>query len=65
MKIPVVQECLSLAGEFDYWLKIRVKDIKAFNRLHANVLLALPRVRQLRTFFVLNEVKMTQELIVE
>ena len=33
-KIPAIQECLLLAGEFDYWLRIRVKDIQSFNRLH-------------------------------
>lgn len=64
-KIPHVLECLLLAGEFDYWLKLRVKDIQAFNRLHASILLNLPGVRQLRTFFVLNEVKSTQEIPVE
>jgi Lrp/AsnC family leucine-responsive transcriptional regulator len=64
-KIPEVLECLLLAGEFDYWLKIRVKDITAFNRLHANSLLNLPGVRQLRTFFVLNEIKSTQELLLD
>ncbi|CAN5440354.1 Lrp/AsnC ligand binding domain-containing protein [soil metagenome] len=64
-KIAAIQECLLLAGEFDYWLKIRVKDIQSFNRLHANVLLTLPAVRQLRTFFVLSEVKNNQELLIE
>ena len=64
-KITVVQECLLIAGEFDYWLKIRVKDIQAFNQLHAQVLLHLPGVRQLRSFFVLNEVKNNQELFLE
>lgn len=55
-EIRVVSECLLLAGEFDYWLKIRVKDLKGFNRFHYRTLLALPGVRQLRTFFVLKEV---------
>lgn len=64
-KISIVQECLLLAGEFDYWLKIRVKDIQSFNQFHANVLLTLPAVRQLRTFFVLNEVKNSEELQIE
>lgn len=64
-KISVVQECLLLAGEFDYWLKIRVKDVDAFNRLHAKLLLTLPGVRQLKTFFVLNEVKNLHELAIE
>lgn len=64
-KIPAIQECLLLAGEFDYWLKVRVKDIQAFNRLHSNALLSLPGVRQLRTFFVLNEATHTQDVLVE
>lgn len=64
-QIPAIQECLLLAGEFDFWLKIRVKDIQSFNRMHAHTLLRLPGVRQLRTFFVLNEVKSSQELPVE
>jgi Lrp/AsnC family transcriptional regulator, leucine-responsive regulatory protein len=64
-KIVVVQECLLLAGEFDYWLRVRVKDIQSFNQLHANVLLCLPGVRQLRSFFVLSEVKYSQELLIE
>lgn len=64
-KIPVIQECLLLAGEFDYWLKIRVKDTQAFNRLHAKTLLSLPAVRQLRTFFVLNEIRSSVELLID
>jgi Lrp/AsnC family leucine-responsive transcriptional regulator len=51
-----------LAGEFDYWLKIRVKDIQAFSRLHASALLPIPGVRQLRTFFALSEIKQSYEL---
>lgn len=64
-KIPTILECLLLAGEFDYWLKIRVKDIQSFNRLHASALLPIPGVRQLRTFFVLSEIKNRQELQIE
>jgi Lrp/AsnC family leucine-responsive transcriptional regulator len=63
--INAVQECLLLAGEFDFWLKIRVKDVQSFNRLHASTLLKLPGVRQLRTFFVLDEIKSGQELPLE
>jgi Lrp/AsnC family transcriptional regulator, leucine-responsive regulatory protein len=64
-KIPMVQECLLLAGEFDYWLKIRAKDIQSFNRFHAKVILSLPSVRQFRTFCVLGEVKNNAELLIE
>lgn len=64
-KISAVLECWLIAGEFDYWLKIRVKDIHAFNRLHATSLLPIPGVRQLRSFFVLNGIKEEQELQIE
>ncbi|HGH3561494.1 TPA: Lrp/AsnC family transcriptional regulator [Acinetobacter baumannii] len=52
-----VLECYLVAGEVDYFLKIRVKDLAAFNRFHSEKIIALPGVRQVRTFFVLNEVK--------
>lgn len=64
-KIPSVLECWLIAGEFDYWLKIRVKDIHAFNRLHASALLPIPGVRQIRTFFVLDGIKDNQSLPIE
>lgn len=64
-KISAILECWLIAGEFDYWLKIRVKDIHAFNRLHATTLLPIPGVRQLRSFFVLNGIKDGQELQID
>ncbi|MGX1309498.1 Lrp/AsnC family leucine-responsive transcriptional regulator [Amorphus suaedae] len=50
-------ECQLVAGDFDYLLKIRVRDMRDFNALHGKMLIALPGVRQIRTFFVLKEVK--------
>ncbi len=52
-----VLDCMLVAGEVDYFLRIRVRDLAAFNRLHSERLIALPGVRQVRTFFVMNEVK--------
>jgi Lrp/AsnC family leucine-responsive transcriptional regulator len=52
-----VLDCNLVAGEFDYLLKIRVRDIADFNTLHGQKLIALPGVRQTRTFFVMKEVK--------
>lgn len=56
-ELPMVLDCYLVAGDFDYLLKIRVRDIQDFNRLHADTLIALPGVRQARTFFVMKEVK--------
>lgn len=54
--IPTVLDCHLVAGDFDYFLKIRVSDMADFNALHSATLLRLPGVRQLRTFFVMKEV---------
>ncbi|MEO1576516.1 MAG: Lrp/AsnC ligand binding domain-containing protein, partial [Pseudomonadota bacterium] len=33
-----------------------VRDLNDFNRLHSKMLIALPGVRQIRSFFVMKEV---------
>ena len=55
-KLPFVLDCHLVAGDFDYFLKLRVRDMADFNRLHGERLIALPGVRQTRTFFVMKEV---------
>jgi Lrp/AsnC family leucine-responsive transcriptional regulator len=55
--LPQVLECWLVAGDVDYFMKLRVRDLPAFNQLHNAQIIALPGVRQVRTFFVLNEVK--------
>lgn len=55
-KVPFVLDCHLVAGDFDFFLKIRVRDMADFNRLHGERLIALPGVRQTRTFFVMKEV---------
>jgi Lrp/AsnC family transcriptional regulator, leucine-responsive regulatory protein len=55
-KLKFVLDCHLVAGDFDYFLKIRVKDMADFNRIHGDQLIALPGVRQTRTFFVMKEV---------
>ncbi|MCB1498399.1 MAG: Lrp/AsnC family transcriptional regulator [Bauldia sp.] len=60
--IPGCLECHLVAGEFDYVLMLRTRDIAHFNRLHADVVIGLPGVRQIRTFFVLKEILSTTAL---
>ncbi|WP_294610837.1 Lrp/AsnC family transcriptional regulator [Roseovarius sp.] len=57
IKLKEVLDCNLVAGDFDYLLKIRVRDMSEFNKLHGKQLIALPGVRQTRTFFVMKEVK--------
>ena len=57
MDVRELLECQLVAGDFDYLLKIRVRDMSDFNLLHGSTLISLPGVRQIRTFFVMKEVK--------
>lgn len=57
VKMKEVLDCNLVAGDFDYLLKIRVRDMRDFNKLHGEKLIVLPGVRQIRTFFVMKEVK--------
>jgi Lrp/AsnC family leucine-responsive transcriptional regulator len=54
--LPFVLDCHLVAGDFDYFLKIRVEEMDAFNRIHGSQLISLPGVRHTRTFFVMKEV---------
>ncbi len=62
-KIPVITECVLLSGEYDYWLKIRVPDIKTYKKIYVDILLTLPGVKQIRSFFSLSEIKKEKNLI--
>src|ERR1700730_10634820 len=55
-KLKFILDCTLVAGDFDYFLKIRAEDIADFKRIHGDQLIALPGVRQTRTFFVMKEV---------
>jgi DNA-binding Lrp family transcriptional regulator len=52
-------ECHVVTGEFDYFMLVRTRDSESFNRLHAEQLLYLPGVRQIRSFMVLKEIMST------
>ena len=55
-KLSFVLDCHLVAGDFDYFLKIRLRDMSEFNRLHGEQLIGLPGVRQTRTICVIKEV---------
>ena len=62
---PEILECYLIAGDFDYLLKTRVSDMDAYREFLHKVLLALPGVRETRSYVVMEEVKSTQALQVE
>jgi DNA-binding Lrp family transcriptional regulator len=62
VKISGCMECHVVTGEFDYMMSLRTRDNESFNRLHAEQLLYLPGVRQIRSFIVLKHVLSTTEI---
>ena len=56
-RAPEVLECHMVAGGFDYLVKTRVADMVAYRRFLGEVLLALPGVKETRTYAVMEEVK--------
>jgi DNA-binding Lrp family transcriptional regulator len=61
-KVSGCLECHVVSGEFDYFMLLRTRDNDSFNRLHAEQLLYLPGVRQIRSFMVLKQVLSTTQL---
>jgi len=61
-KVSGCVECHVVTGEFDYFMLVRTRDNESFNRLHAEQLIYLPGVRQVRSFMVLKEILSTHAL---
>lgn len=61
-ELPEVLECHMVAGGFDYLLKVRVADMAAYRAFLGDTLVAMPGIRETRTYAVLEEVKQTTRL---
>ncbi|MBX8601405.1 Lrp/AsnC family transcriptional regulator [Pseudomonas cichorii] len=61
-KVSGCMEFHVVTGEFDYFMLLRTKDSQSFNRLHAEQLLYLPGVRQIRSFMGLRQVLSTTQI---
>ena len=51
-----------IAGGFDYLLKVRVPDMAAYRRFLGDRVSTMPGVSRTHTYFVMEEIKATQEL---
>jgi Lrp/AsnC family transcriptional regulator len=59
---PEIMECYALSGTFDYMLKIRARDVEAYEAFMTRYLMRNPHVRNVVSSFVLRELKSTTEL---
>jgi Lrp/AsnC family leucine-responsive transcriptional regulator len=61
-EIPEVMECYHVSGEFDFLLKIVVRDIRAYEALIRERLSKIKGIQQIKTSFVLAQTKFTTQL---
>jgi len=61
-KLPEILECHLVSGNFDYLIKARVSDMKAYRELLGEKILGLPGVNGSRSYVVMEEVKETLNL---
>lgn len=55
--IPEIEQCHMIAGQFDYLLKVRSKDISGYRRFLGEKISELPHVSHTSTFVVMQSVK--------
>lgn len=56
-RIPEIESCLMIAGDFDYLLKVRTRDIGAFRAALGEKISGLPCVKQTHSYVVMEVVK--------
>ena len=61
---PEILECHLVAGGFDYLIKTRVANMRAYREFVGSVIWALPGVRETRTYAVMEEVKNSTALAI-
>lgn len=59
LRIPQVQECHLVSGDFDYLVKARIGEIGQYRSLLGDILLRIPGVTQTKSCIVMEEVKET------
>lgn len=57
--IPEVLECYHISGDYDYLLKVLVKDMGAFREFMVKKLTTINHIGSTHSMFVINEVKHT------
>ena len=59
MMIPEVMECYLLGGDQDFLLKVIARDLDTYHEFYSNKIASIPHVGEIRSLFVLKEVKRT------
>ena len=57
--VPELEQCHMVSGSFDYLLKVRTKDMRAYRRVLAEQISELPHVASTATYLAMDTVKET------
>ena len=60
--VPEVMECYLLTGQYDYLLRVVVRDLQDFERIHRESITKLPGVSRVQTSFALKTVAKSTSL---
>ena len=52
-RIPEIESCHMIAGDFDYLLKVRTRDINEYRKVMGEHISGLPSVKQTHTYVVM------------
>jgi len=63
-KLNEVMECYHISGDYDYLLKVLVKDMKTFREFMVNRLTKIDHIGSTHSMFVINEVKHTTSITI-
>lgn len=63
-KLTEVLECYHISGDYDYLLKVLVKDMEAFREFMVNKLTSINHIGSTHSTFMINEVKHTTAISV-
>lgn len=55
-RTPQIQSCHMIAGNFDYLLKVRTRDVSEYRQFLGTTIAQLPKVQQTSTFIVMEAV---------
>lgn len=57
VRLPMVKDVYHIAGEYDYFLKVAVADISAYEDFHADRLAAIPEIAKITSFITMSALK--------
>jgi Lrp/AsnC family transcriptional regulator, leucine-responsive regulatory protein len=57
VEMPEVMECFNISGDYDFLLKVLVKDMKAYQSFLMNNLASLDNIGSTHSNFVMSEIK--------